>query len=93
MIPFPWLQNIYILSAFYEATRSVRYPYWFHGHDDMAKLYGIHRATISNGLRELEKMGILEVARSKPRPPDFSARKANVYNLLPLRPLNKNPNQ
>jgi len=81
------------LICLYEAARSVRYPYWFHSQEDMAKLYGIHRFTISKGLRELEKLGILEVARSKARPPDFSRRKANVYKLLPLYPLNQSPKE
>jgi len=77
------------LVCLYEAPRSVQYPYWFHSQEDMSKLYGIGTWVISKGLRELEDIGVLEVTRSKPRPPDFSARKANVYKLLPLRPLYK----
>lgn len=75
------------LIYLYEVSRSVQYPYWFHSQEDMAKLYGISRDTITKGLRELEKMGILEVTRSRLRPPDFSSRKANLYKLLPLKPL------
>ena len=75
------------LICLYEAPRSMQYPYWFHSQKDMAKIYGMSRPTLTRGLRELEKIGILEVTRSKPRPPDFSARKANVYKLLPLKPL------
>jgi len=77
------------LICLYESSRSVQYPYWFHSQQDMAKLYGIATWTISKGLIELEKAGILEVTRSKVRPPDFSARKANIYKLLPLSPLGK----
>jgi len=75
------------LIALYEASRSVTYPYWFHSQKDMGKLYGIHPNTILKGLGELEREGIIEATRSKLIPPDFSARKANVYKMLPLKPL------
>lgn len=75
------------LICLYEAPRSVTYPYWFHSQEDMSKLYGISTWAISKGLLELEKVGALEVTRSKPRPPDFSSRKANVYKLLSLKPI------
>jgi len=77
------------LIALYEAPRSVQYPYWFHSQEDMSKVYGISTWVISKGLIELEKKRMIEVTRSKPRPPDFSTRKANVYKLLPLVPLDK----
>lgn len=75
------------LIALYEGSRSITYPYWFHSQEDMSKLYGISVQTIGDGLRELERIGVLEVTRDKIRPPDFSARKANVYKLLPLKPI------
>ena len=50
----------------------------------MSKLYGISDTTISLGLLELEKKGIIEITRDKLTPSDFSDRKANVYRMLSL---------
>jgi len=72
------------LVCLYEAARSTRYPFWFRSQKDMAKLYGISDTTISLGLLELEERGVIEIARDRPTPPDFSDRKANVYKVLPL---------
>ena len=78
------------LICLYEANRSTRYPFWFRSQKDMAKLYGISDTTISLGLLELEERSIIEIARDKPTPPDFSDRKANVYKILPLPQLGNN---
>ena len=72
------------LICLYEASRSTRYPFWFRSQQDMSKIYGISDTTISLGLLELEEKGIIEVTRDKLTPPDFSARKANVYRMLSL---------
>lgn len=72
------------LICLYEAGHSTRYPFWFRSQEDMSKLYGISDTTISLGLLELEKKGIIEITRDKPVPPDFSDRKANVYRMLSL---------
>jgi len=75
------------LICLYEASRSTRYPFWFRSQQDMSKLYGISDTTISLGLLELEEKGVIEVTRDKLTPPDFSARKANVYRMLSLAPI------
>jgi HKD family nuclease len=72
------------LICLYEASRSTRYPFWFRSQKDMSELYGISNNTISLGLLELEKMGIIEVTRDMPTPPDFADRKANIHRMLPL---------
>lgn len=72
------------LVCLYEAARSTRYPFWFRSQEDMSKLYGISDTTISLGLLELEAKGIIEITRDKPKPPDFSDRKANIYRILSL---------
>ncbi|MCX5668893.1 MAG: phospholipase D-like domain-containing protein [Candidatus Omnitrophica bacterium] len=72
------------LICLYEASHSTRYPFWFRSQEDMSKLYGISDTTISLGLLELEKKGIIEITRDKPKPPDFSDRKANIYRMLSL---------
>ena len=73
------------LICLYEAARSTRYPSWFRSQKDMSALYGISDTTISLGLLELEEKGMIEITRSRKSPPDFSARKANVYRLLQLK--------
>ncbi|MFH1504799.1 MAG: phospholipase D-like domain-containing protein [Candidatus Omnitrophota bacterium] len=98
LIPFEYRQYGYpdylsmrakymYLICLYEAARSTRYPFWFRSQKDMAKLYGISDTTISLGLLELEAKGIINITRDKPTPPDFSDRKANIYQILPLNPL------
>ena len=72
---------MYLISL-YEANRSAKYPYWSHSQEDMAKLYGISRDTVSDGFLELERVGLIEVIRSKARGPDFSIREVNTYKLL-----------
>ena len=72
------------LICLYEASQSTRYPFWFRSQDDMSKLYGISDTTISLGLLELEEKGIIEITRDRPKPPDFSDRKANIYRMLSL---------
>ncbi|MDO9573139.1 MAG: hypothetical protein Q7J37_04595, partial [Candidatus Omnitrophota bacterium] len=74
------------LICLYEASRSTRYPFWFRSQKDMSKLYGISDTTISLGLLELEAKGVIEITRDKPKPPDFSDRKANIYRMLSLVP-------
>lgn len=72
------------LICLYEANRSSRYPFWFRSQQDMSKLYGISDTTISLGLLELEAKGVIEITRDKPKPLDFSDRKANIYRMLSL---------
>ena len=74
-----------------EASRSTKYPVWFRSQKDMVKLYGISKRSITKAVIELEEKGIIEVTRSKPIPPDFSNRKANVYKILPLPRLQETP--
>lgn len=74
---------MYLISLL-EAAKSTKYPEWFRSQADMAKLYGISGDTISTGLLELEKKGLIQVTRDLSQPPDFSARKANVYRMLIL---------
>lgn len=70
------------LVALYEVSKSTKKPSWFRSQEDMVKLYGISDTTISLGMQELEEKGIIKIMRDKPEPPDFSARKANIYTML-----------
>ncbi|MDD5130752.1 MAG: hypothetical protein PHS66_06895, partial [Candidatus Omnitrophica bacterium] len=72
------------LICLYEAGQSTRYPFWFRSQKDISRLYGISDTTISLGLQELEKQGVIEITRDKSSSPDFSKRKANVYRMLAL---------
>ena len=72
------------LICLLEASKSTKYPEWFRSQEDMSKLYGISGDTISTGLLELEKKGLIQVTRDNPKPPDFSDRKANTYRMMIL---------
>lgn len=75
---------LYLICS-YEAAKSTRYPEWFRSQKDMEKKYGISDTTISEGLLELEKAGLIQITRDKPTPPDFSDRLANIYRMLVLK--------
>ncbi len=72
------------LICLLEASKSTKYPEWFRSQEDLGKLYGISGDTISTGLLELEKKGLIQVTRDNPKPPDFSDRKANTYRMMIL---------
>jgi HKD family nuclease len=70
-----------------QASESSSYPMWFQSQKNLAKIYGIDPKTISNGLCELEDMGIIEVTRDKSPFVIWEDRMANEYKMLPLRDL------
>jgi HKD family nuclease len=67
-----------------EASKSSSYPMWFRSQKSIAKIYGIDPTTISNGLCELEDMGIIEVTRDNSPFVIGDDRMANEYKMLSL---------
>lgn len=75
---FMWLVNLK------EASESKRNPCWFRSQTDLAERYGISEYTLSLGLRELERMNLIEILRDVADGSDHADRKANIYRVNPL---------
>ena len=72
---------MYLVSLL-EAKSSSRNPYWFRSNKDLAIKYKISKKSVSTGIKELERVNILEVTRHIPRDlGEWGNRPANVYRL------------
>ena len=70
-----------------EASKSAVYPMWYRSQKHMMKLYGIGERALSQGLSDLEDIGIIEVTRDKSPFVYGEPREANKYKMLPLEVL------
>jgi len=77
---FMWCVNLK------EAAESRRNPCWFRSQTDLTARYGISHYTVSLGLRELERLDLVEILRDPARSANHADRKANVYRVNPLIP-------
>jgi len=60
---------------------------WYRSQKHMMKLYGIGERALSQGLSDLEDIGIIEVTRDKSPFVYGEPREANKYKMLPLEVL------